>query len=42
MLRSSQNTIGCFGSDSEAAGSFFSSRQRVTWRCTGVRGTSLV
>ena len=27
MLRSSQNTIGCFGSDSAADGSFFSSRQ---------------
>ncbi len=29
-LRSSQNTIGCFGSDSAADGSFFSSRQRFT------------
>ncbi len=28
MLRSSQKTIGCFGSESAAAGSFFSSRQR--------------
>ena len=37
MLRSSQNTMGCFGSDSAALGSFFSRRQRFTkyWRGKG-------
>ena len=37
MLRSSQKTIGCFGSESSAAGSFFSSLQRFTmyWRGNG-------
>ena len=34
--------IGLTGSDSAAAGSFFSSRQRLTKRCRGVRARSLL
>jgi hypothetical protein len=40
--RSIQKTIGRTGSDSAAAGSFFSSRQRFTKRCRGVRCRSLL
>ncbi len=39
-LRSIQKVIGLTGSDSAAAGSFFSSRQRVMWRWRGVRARS--
>ena len=42
MLRSSQKVIGLTGSDSAAAGSFFSRRQRLTKRWRGVRDRSSV
>ena len=42
MVRSSQYVIGFTGSDSSAAGSFFSRRQRFTKRWRGVRARSSV
>ncbi len=39
-LRSIQKTIGCFGSDIAAVGSFFSSRQRFTKNLRGVGDAS--
>ncbi|MEI2678424.1 MAG: hypothetical protein V9G29_11545 [Burkholderiaceae bacterium] len=40
IVRSSQKVIGLTGSDSAAAGSFFSSRQRLTKRWRGERARS--